>query len=86
MIDGKRILGMACQNSLKILNRRVVIEIVVMLESDLIQRIGRPELSRNGWFGSHQNRCQIKRGKNQQDDGSRSWAMPEEEEKHAHVV
>ena len=47
VIHGKRIVRMTRHNPLEILNRRVVVEVVIVLESRLVQRIGGTERGRN---------------------------------------
>src|SRR3979411_2573179 len=66
------------QYLLEILNRCVVIEIVVVLESRLVQCIGGTERDRNRGVG-----CPTHLGKNQQQDSRQSGPVPTEEEKHA---
>jgi len=81
VIQGKRIVRMTRQNPLEILNRRVIVDVVVVLESSRVQRIGWTKRSRDR--GS---RGQTSLDNNQQYDGSKSGAMPGEEEKHACLV
>jgi hypothetical protein len=85
VIHGKGIVRMSRQDPLEILNRRIVVEIVVVLESCLIQRVGRTKIGGMEITGTKRRgvRCQTRLGKDQQQDGSQSGAMPGEEEKHA---
>ena len=81
MIHGKGIVGMARQDPLEILDRGVVVEVVVVLEGGVVQRIGRTEHGRNRRVSR-----QTDLGKSQQRDCGQSRAVPEEEEKHAWLV
>jgi hypothetical protein len=72
---------MTRQDPLEILNCRVIVEVVIVLESGRVQRIGWTKRGRDR--GSN---CQTGLGENQQYDGSESGAMPGEEERHAHSV
>ena len=81
MIQGKRIIRMTRQNPLEILNCRVIVKVVIVLESGRVQRIGWTKRGRNRGA-----RCQTSLDKTQQNDGTESGAMPGEEEKHAHPV
>ena len=65
MIHCKRIIRMPRQNFLEILNCGIVIEIVVVLESGLIQRIGRTKCTRRRRVSGHRNP-----DNKQQDNGS----------------
>src|SRR5208282_2541705 len=95
VVHGKRVVRMTQEDALEILNRRVVVEVVIVLKGSLIQRIigaeiSRAEISRtkrgrNRRIRCQTNRCQAKLGK-QQHCANRSGAMPEEEEKHASSV
>jgi hypothetical protein len=80
VIHGKRIVRMTCQDLLKILNRCVIIEVVVVIESRLVQCIGGTERDRNRGVG-----CGTDLGKNQQQDSRQSGPVPTEEEKHARL-
>ena len=84
---------MTRQYLLEVLNCRIVVKVVVVLERRLIQRIGRAEtlgmeVSRARRRRIWRVRCQTDRGKNQQHDGRRSpcGAIPGEEEDHARSV
>src|SRR5258708_35411398 len=81
MIQGKRIVWMTRQDPLEILNRRVIVDVVVVLESGRVQRIGWTKRGRD-----RRSRCQTNSDKNQQYDGKESGAMPEEEGRHAYPV
>ena len=88
VIHGKGIVRMSRQDPLEILNRRVVVEVVVALESRLVQRVGRTKIGgmEISLTKRHGVCCQTRLGKDQQHDGSQSGAMPGEEEKHAQSV
>src|SRR5277367_227983 len=86
VVYGERVVGMARQDFLEILNRRIVVEVVVVVEGGLVQRVGRTVYGRSRGVRCQTNLYQAKLGENQQEDGGQNRATPGKEEKHAHSV
>ena len=69
MIHSERIVRVTRQYLLEVLNRRIVVEVVIVFESCLVQRIGWVERGRNWRFRCQTNVGKDERGKKQEVPG-----------------